>query len=211
MEKRIVRPHPLHRNVKWKEEWRIHRRFVDQGCLAVNDRIYPRDRWTKDPPKGSEAFGSDARSGAMRNATIEDLTGWSAETRALVDERLEALARWREANGKPERAAEIVAAAVDGWTYGRASSDLWLKCTRSLLSSEIAELLRSRHPEIESEPGCADVVEGLSRGGVLDLDGFLVEGLEAVDFTRPVEDVLESVVEVVRLEGAAIEAEHPAP
>ncbi|MGU3560070.1 hypothetical protein [Methylobacterium radiotolerans] len=51
----------------------------------------------------------------------------------------------------------------------------------------------------------------MSRGGVLDLDGFLVEGLEAVDFTRPVEDVLESVVEVVRLEGAAVEAEHPAP
>jgi hypothetical protein len=211
MEKRIVRPHPLHRNVKWKEEWRIHRRFVDQGCLAVNEAIYPVDRWTKDPPEGSDALGSDARSGAMRNATIEDLTGWSAETRALVDERLEALARWREANGKPERAAEIVAAAVDGWPYGRASSNLWLKCTRSLLSSEIAELLRSRYPGIESEPGCADVVEELSRGGVLDLDGFLVEGLEAVDFTRPVEDVLESVVEVVRLEGAAIEAEHPAP
>ncbi|MGU3560071.1 hypothetical protein [Methylobacterium radiotolerans] len=94
----------------------------------------------------------------MRNATIEDLTGWSAETRSLVDERLEALARWREANGKPERAAEIVAAAVDGWSYGRASSDLWLKCTRSLLSSEIAELLRSRRPGIESEPGCADVI-----------------------------------------------------
>ncbi|WP_408903557.1 hypothetical protein [Methylobacterium radiotolerans] len=147
----------------------------------------------------------------MRNATIEDLTGWSAETRALVDERLEALARWREANGKPERAAEIVAAAVDGWSYGRASSNLWLKCTRSLLSSEIAELLRSRRPGIESEPGCADVIEGLSRGGVLNLDGFLVEGLEAIDFTRPVEDVLESVVEVVRLEGIAIEAGHPAP
>lgn len=147
----------------------------------------------------------------MRNATIEDLTGWSAETRALVDDRLEVLARWREANGKPERAAEVVAAAVDGWSYGRANSNLWLKCTRSLLSSEIAELLRSRHPEILSEPGCADVVEGLSRGGVLDLDGFLVEGLEAVDFARPVGDVLESIAEVVRLEGAAIEAEHPAP
>lgn len=211
MERRIVRPRPLHRNVKWNEDWRIHRRFVDQGCFAMNDRVYPGDRWTKDPPEGSEAFGSNARSGGMRNATIEDLTGWSAETRALVDERLEALARWREANGKPERAAEIVAAAVDGWSYGRASSNLWLKCTRSLLSSEIAELLRSRRPGIESEPGCADVIEGLSRGGVLDLDGFLVEGLEAIDFTRPVEDVLRSVVEVVRLEGIAIEAEHPAP
>jgi hypothetical protein len=147
----------------------------------------------------------------MRNATIEDLTGWPAETCALVDERLDALARWREANGKLERAAEVVAAAVDGWAYGRASSDLWLKCTRSLLSSEIAEFLRSRHPGIESEPGPAEVVEGLFRGGVLDLDGFLVEGFETIDFTRPVEEVLDSVVGFVLLEGAAIEAEHPVP
>ena len=143
----------------------------------------------------------------MRNATLQDLTGWSDEECAIVDERLDILGRWRAANGKSGRVVEAVFPAVDAWARGRGAFDIWMKCTRSLHSIEIAEFVRQRHPELDAEPGCRDVLEALERGSVLDLDGFYVEGLESVDFSRPVERLLDDLLEIVRREGEAYVAE----
>lgn len=143
----------------------------------------------------------------MRNATLQDLTGWSDDECAVVDERLDVLGRWRAANGRTGRAVEAAFPSVDAWTRGRGVLEIWLKCTRSLLSTEIAEHLRTRNPELAEEPGCADVLEALRRGCVLDLDGFYVEELEGIDFVRPVDEIVGDVIEIVRREGAACVAE----
>lgn len=144
----------------------------------------------------------------MRNATLQDLTGWSDEECAVVDERLEILGRWRAANGWTGRAVEAAFPSVDAWGRGRGAYEIWRKCTRSLLSTEIAEYLRTQHPEVTRSTGCAEVLESLQRGWVLDLDGFFVEGLENVDFARPVDEVVGEVIEIVRREGAACVAEN---
>lgn len=144
----------------------------------------------------------------MRNATLRDLTGWSEEECACVDGRLDVLGRWRAANGRTGRAVEAVIPSVDAWSHGRGSLQIWLKCTRSLLSTEIADFVRSRHPEVAESPGCADVLEALARGSVLDLDGFYVEGLENIDFSRPIDEIAGEVLDVVRREGAACVAEN---
>ncbi len=144
----------------------------------------------------------------MRNATLQDLTGWSDDECALVDERLDILDRWREANGKTGRVVEAVFPHVDAWARGRGAFEIWLKCTRSLHSTEIAEFVRTRHPEVAQAPGCDDVLRTLHLGSVLDLDGFYVEEFATVDFSRPVDAIIDDVLEVVRREGAAYVAEN---
>jgi hypothetical protein len=143
----------------------------------------------------------------MRNATLQDLTGWSDEECVLVDERLDILGRWRAANGRTGRTVEAVFPSVDAWARGRGAFEIWMKCTRSLHSSEIAEFVRTRHPEMAQAQGCGDVLDALQRGLVLDLDGFYVEELETVDFSRPVAEIIEDVKEVIRREGAVYVAE----
>jgi hypothetical protein len=148
----------------------------------------------------------------MQHATLRDLTGWSEEECLLIDRRLDTLDRWRQANGRNGRAVEAVFPLVDSWSRGRGSFEIWAKCTRSLISREIADHVRARHPELESEAGCADVLQALSNGSVLDLDGYWVEAFEKIDFDQPVERTLGSVVDAIRTEGAMCEASAaPAP